>query len=206
MLEDASFVAGYVSGRLVLFVQLAEEDQLLNGNGTAPNIKGLLNRSGLATAVAVPGTPTQTDRIDSIYSQISAIRSTAFLEPDGIVINPTDWKTIRLNKDANNQYFGGGPFTGAYGVGPNPVEHGSQGENPDLWGCRVVVTPAIAAGTALVGAFQTAAQIFRRSGITVEMTNSNSDDFEKNLVTMRAEERLALAVYRPGAFGKVTGL
>jgi HK97 family phage major capsid protein len=206
MLEDASFVAGYVSGRLVLFVQLAEEDQLLNGNGTAPNIKGLLNRSGLATAVAVPGTPTQTDRIDSIYSQISAIRSTAFLEPDGIVINPTDWKTIRLNKDANNQYFGGGPFTGAYGVGPNPVEHGSQGENPDLWGCRVVVTPAIAAGTALVGAFQTAAQIFRRSGITVEMTNSNNDDFEKNLVTMRAEERLALAVYRPGAFGKVTGL
>jgi HK97 family phage major capsid protein len=206
MISDAGFVAGYIQGRLVLFVQLAEEDQLLNGNGTAPNLRGLLNRTGLATAVAVPGTPTQTDRIDSIYSQISAIRSTAFLEPDGIVMNPTDWKTIRLNKDANNQYFGGGPFTGAYGVGAMPEDHGHLGENPDLWGCRVVVTPAIAAGTALVGAFGTAAQVFRRSGITVEMTNSNEDDFLKNLVAMRAEERLALACYRPGAFGKVTGL
>ena len=207
MLADSSYVGGYISGRLVLFVQLAEEDQLLNGNGTAPNIRGLLNRSGLATAVAVPGSPTQTDRIDSVYSQISAIRASAFLEPDGIVMNPTDWKTIRLNKDANNQYFGGGPFTGAYG---NPAtgtaDSGNIGENPDLWGCRVVVTPAIAAGTALVGAFGTAAQVFRRSGITVEMTNSNEDDFKNNLVAMRAEERLALAVYRPGAFGKVTGL
>jgi HK97 family phage major capsid protein len=206
MLDDASYVAGYFQGRLVLFVQLAEEDQLLNGSGTAPNLRGLLNRTGLATAVAVPGTPTQTDRVDSLYSQISAIRSSSFLEPDGIVMNPTDWKTIRLNKDANNQYFGGGPFTGAYGVGGNPEEHGASGENPDLWGCRVVVTPAIAAGTALVGAFGTAAQVFRRSGITVEMTNSNEDDFKNNLVAMRAEERLALAVYRPGAFGKVTGL
>lgn len=206
MLADASYVGGYVSGRLVLFVQLAEEDQLLNGNGTAPNIRGLMNRTGLATAVAVPGSPTQTDRVDSIYSQISAIRSTAFLEPDGIVMNPTDWKTIRLNKDANNQYFGGGPFTGAYGNGANTTDSGNLGENPDLWGCRVVVTPAIAAGTALVGAFGTGAQVFRRSGITVEMTNSNEDDFKNNLVAMRAEERLGLAVYRPGAFGKVTGL
>lgn len=206
MIEDATFIAGYVQGRLVLFVQLAEEDQLLNGNGTAPNIRGLLNRVGLATAVAVPGTPTQTDRIDSIYNQISAIRSTAFLEPDGIVIHPTDWKTIRLNKDANNQYFAGGPFTGAYGNGAQAPETGALGENPDLWGCRVVVTPAIPVGTALVGAFGTAAQVFRRSGITVEMTNSNEDDFKNNLVAMRAEERLALAVYRPGAFGKVTAL
>lgn len=206
MLDDASYVAGYFQGRLVLFVQLAEEDQLLNGNGTAPNLTGLLNRSGLATAVAVPGTPTQTDRLDSLYDQISAIRASSFLEPDGIVMNPTDWKTIRLNKDANSQYFGGGPFTGAYGNGSAAADSGNLGENPDVWGCRVVVTPAIAAGTALVGAFGTGAQVFRRSGITVEMTNSNEDDFKNNLVAMRAEERLALAVYRPGAFGKVTGL
>ena len=206
MLQDAGYVGGYVQGRLVLFVKLAEEDQLLNGNGTAPNLRGLLNRTGLATAVAVPGTPTQTDRIDAIYSQISAIRSTSFLEPDGIIMNPTDWKTIRLNKDANNQYFAGGPFTGAYGNGVQGADHGNAGENPDLWGCRVVVTPAIAAGTALVGAFGTAAQVFRRSGITVEMTNSNEDDFKNNLVALRAEERLGLAVYRPGALGKVTAL
>lgn len=205
MLADAQYVSGYIQGRLVLFVQLAEEDQLLNGNGTAPNLRGLNNRTGLATAVAVPGTPTQTDRLDSLYSQISAIRANAFLEPDGIIMHPTDWKTIRLNKDANNQYFGGGPFTGAYGNGANSTDSGNLGENPDVWGCRVVVTPAQAQGTVLVGAFSTAAQVFRRTGITVEMTNSNEDDFKNNLVAMRAEERLGLAVYRPGAIGKVTG-
>lgn len=204
MLADASYIAGYIQGRLTLFVQLAEEDQLLNGNGTAPNLRGLNNRTGLATAVAVPGTPTQTDRLDALYTQISNIRATSFLEPDGIVMHPTDWKTIRLNKDANNQYFGGGPFTGAYGVGSNTPDQGVLGENPDVWGCRVVVTPAQAQGTVLVGAFSTAAQVFRRTGITVEMTNSNEDDFKNNLVAMRAEERLGLAVYRPGAIGKVT--
>jgi HK97 family phage major capsid protein len=152
MLQDVSYIQSYVNGRLVLFVRLAEEDQLLNGNGTAPNLKGLLNRTGLQTAEAVPGTPTQTDRVDTIHKQITQIRANAFLEPDGIVMHPTDWETIRLNKDANNQYFGGGPFTGAYGNGSAPEDNGNLGENPRLWGCRVVVTPAIAAGTALVGA------------------------------------------------------
>jgi HK97 family phage major capsid protein len=207
MLEDVSYVQSYVDSRLTLFVQLAEEDQLLNGSGTGTNLTGLMNRAGLQTAVAVPGTPAQTDRVDSIYKQITAIRANSFLEPDGIVIHPTDWQTIRLNKDANNQYFGGGPFTGAYGVGSfqaNPTALGGGGL--DLWGCRVVVTPAIAVGTALVGAFGTAAGVYRKGGIRVESTNSNEADFLNNLVAVRAEERVGMAVYRPGAFGKVTGL
>jgi HK97 family phage major capsid protein len=73
-----------------------------------------------------------------------------------------------------------------------------QGET--LWGKRVVVTEAMDAGTALVGAFGTAAQVFRRGGLTVEASNSHSDYFRKNLTAVRAEERLALAVYRPQAF------
>jgi HK97 family phage major capsid protein len=75
-----------------------------------------------------------------------------------------------------------------------------------LWGTRVIVTPAIAQGTALVGAFTTSAQLWRRTGLTVEMSNSNNDDFEKNMVTVRVEERVALEVARPAGFGKVTGL
>jgi HK97 family phage major capsid protein len=70
----------------------------------------------------------------------------------------------------------------------------------------VVVTPAIAQGTALVGAFQLSAQVYRREGIRVEATNSNEDDFLKNLIAIRVEERLGLAVYRPAGFGTVTGL
>jgi HK97 family phage major capsid protein len=70
----------------------------------------------------------------------------------------------------------------------------------------VVVTTAITAGVALVGAFKMGAQVFRKGGISVDVSNSHSDYFVKNLTAIRAEERVALAVYRPGAFGEVTGL
>jgi len=75
-----------------------------------------------------------------------------------------------------------------------------------LWGMPVAVTPVIAVGTALVGAFASAAQVFYRGALRVEASNSHQDFFIKNLVAIRAEQRLALAVYRPEAFGTVTGL
>ena len=75
-----------------------------------------------------------------------------------------------------------------------------------LWGKPCAITPAITAGTALVGAFKLGAQYFMRQGMTIDMTNSDQDDFIKNLMTIRAEERLALAVYRPLAFCTVTGI
>jgi HK97 family phage major capsid protein len=71
---------------------------------------------------------------------------------------------------------------------------------------RLVVTNAIGAGTALVGSFGQAAQVFRRSGLSVEASNSHASYFASNITAIRAEERLALAVYRPSAFVKVTGL
>jgi HK97 family phage major capsid protein len=106
---------------------------------------------------------------------------------------------MRLSKDTANQYFGGGPFTGAYGNGPY-VKHDS------IWGLPVAITPAITLNTALVGAFKLGSQYFQREGMTIEMTNSDQDDFIKNKMTIRAEERLALAVYRPLAFCTVTAL
>lgn len=190
MLDDLGWVAGYLNQRGVLFVRIEEEDQLLNGNGTPPNLSGILDRSGLQTAEAGGISA------DNIYNQITNIRADAFLEPDALVIHPTDWETLRLTKDSNNQYYAGGPFTGAYG---------NNGISTDsIWGLRAVVTPAIAVGTALVGAFATSAQIFRRSGITVDVTNTDGEDWRYNRVAFRFEERLALAVYRPQGFGTVT--
>jgi HK97 family phage major capsid protein len=197
MFQDASEFQSYLSNRMVFGVRRVEENQLLNGNGTAPNLQGILNRTGLATAVVTAAGLTALKAIEGIFNQITALRSTSFVEPDAIVIHPTDWQTIRLGKDSQNQYYGGGPFTGAYG-NPGPANVS------ELWGCKVVVTTAIAQGTVLVGGFQECAQVFRRQGITLEMTNSNVDDFVNNLITLRAEERLALAVYRPAGFGKVT--
>ena len=194
MFSDVPQIQSYINNRLMLFVRIATEAALLSGAGS-PSLTGFLNRSGLSAAQAI-GTDTAPD---AIYKEITKIRVGSFLEPDGIVVHPTNWQTIRLSKDANNQYYGGGPFTAAYG---NPG--GMAGDM--LWGKRVVVTTAMTSGTALIGAFATASQIFNNGGLTVEATNSNEDDFLNNLIAIRAERRLALAVYRPAAFGTVTGL
>lgn len=188
MLEDVQQIRSYIDGRLRFGVALTEEDQLLNGSGTLPALRGILNRTGL-TAAQLRGTDTNAD---AIFKQITTIATTVFVQPDGVVMNPTNWQTVQLMKDANGQYYGAGPFAPA--------------QQATLWGLPVVKTPTIVAGTALVGAFQEASQIFRKGGLRVEASNSHNDFFIKNLVAIRAEERLALAVYRPAAFGTVTGL
>jgi HK97 family phage major capsid protein len=199
LVQDAPAYQSFLQNRLVFGVRLKEDGDLLNATGY-PSVKGLLQQTGLQPAIASEATGTLADPtlvMDDLYEQITAIRFNAFVEPDAIVVNPTDWQHLRLAKDANKQYYNGGPFTGAYG-------NGGYSNVDAIWGLRVVLTPAIAAGTTLVGGFQECAQLFRRQGITVEMTNSNDVDFENGLITVRAEERLALAVYRPGGFGTTT--
>jgi len=189
MLEDVAAIRSYIDARLRLGVQLKEEDQLMNGDGVAPNLLGILARPGLATSIARGAAETNAD---VIFRQVMTIYAASFLMPDGVVMNPADWATTVLTKSKDGSYLTAGPFA--------PIQ------SPTLWGLPVAVTPAIVAASALVGAFQSAAQVFRKGGIRVEASNSHQDFFIKNLVAIRAEERLALAVYRPGAFGKVTGL
>ena len=98
------------------------------------------------------------------------------LPPDGLVIHPNDYQKFRLSKDDNGQYFGGGPFAGQYGMGGVPLE-------PPLWAQRTVVTPAIAEGTVLTGAFRQAATAYRKGGVRVEAATQHASDFTSNLVT-----------------------
>jgi HK97 family phage major capsid protein len=190
MLEDVPQIRSYIDARLRLGIELTEEDQLLNGTTTAPDIVGIRNRAGLGTPIAVGAAPDT--GADAIFRQIAALFNSTGLMPDGIVMNPVSWQAMQLMKLESGEYVGDGPFG-------RPVA-------PTLWGLPVAVTTVMPAGVALVGAFKTAAQIFRKGGIRVEATNSHADFFIKNLVAIRAEERLALAVYRPAAFGEVTGL
>jgi HK97 family phage major capsid protein len=188
MLEDVPAMRSYIDNRLRMFVQLVEDDQLLNGDGVAPNMLGLRNQVGLQPDV-VRGTDTNAD---AILKQITAIAVNAFIQPDGVVMHPTNWQTIQLSKDANGMYYGSGPFAAP--------------QTPRLWGLPVAVTLAMTAGVAFPGAYRTGAQFFRKGGLRVDASNSHSDFFVKNLTAIRAEERGALAVYRPGGFGEVTGL
>jgi HK97 family phage major capsid protein len=192
MIEDLDFVMSEINNRLVYELRLLEENQLLAGNGTPPNISGILDRT-ISTETAADAD----DNADAIFRAMTKCQTDGGLDADGLVIHPLDYQELRLSKDANGQYFGGGFFTGPYG-------QGGVMEQPPVWGLRTVVTPAITQGTALVGAFQQASTVYRKGGIRVESTNSHASDFTSNLVTIRAEERLALAVRRPLAFCSVT--
>jgi HK97 family phage major capsid protein len=118
--------------------------------------------------------------------------ATSNLAPDGVIMHPSNYLQILLSKGTTGDYYGDGPF-----AAPGAAS---------LWGLPVALTVAIPLNTALVGAFKIAAQVFRHGGIRVDASNSHQDYFVKNLVAIRAEERLALAVYRAAAIGAVTGL
>lgn len=187
---DFPQVRDYINNRLTFMVEQTEEVQLLSGSGVAPQILGL--------TTAGSGIQTQSLGADSLqnalYKAITKVRTVGFFEPDAIVMHPTDYQTLRLAQEGGTtgQYFGGGYMLGAFG---QPFV-----STPPVWGLKTVVTTAATVGNAVVGAFKLGATVFYRNGLTVDATNSNEDDFEKNLISLRAEQRLALAILRPLAF------
>ena len=182
ILSDASQLASHIDGRLRYGLAYKEEQQLLNGDGTGQNLLGIIPQ---ATAFSAPFDPAGTETgIDNIRLALLQA-SLAEYPATGIVMHPSDWARIELLKDTTGRYIIGNP----------------QGTiAPTLWGQPVVATQAITIDKFLVGAFSLGAQVFDRWQARVEVATENEDDFVKNLVTILAEERLALAVYRPEAF------
>jgi HK97 family phage major capsid protein len=196
LLDDGGpSVSAYVNSRLTLFVTLEEERQLLRGTAGGNEIQGILTSRGVPVYAA--GTAAGS-KVERLFKAAMGVRGSAHIEPSGFVIHPTDWEEIRLSKDSADQYYGGGPFGGAYG---GPASQAGMFVD-SLWNRNVALSSHIGAGTALVVS-RDAMQVYRRGGISVEATNSHSDYFVRNLMAIRAEERLGLAVYRPGGLCEV---
>lgn len=180
ILADAPALRSIIDQRLRYGLSYVEEQQLLNGSGTGQNLLGLVTA---ATAYAAPGSLTATTQVDIIRLMILQA-ALAEYPPNGIVLNPIDWAAIEMAKDTQGRYLIGNP----------------QGTvSPTLWGLPVVATQAMGVDKALVGAFNLAAQIFDRQDATIDVSTEDQDNFVRNKVTIRAEERLALAIYRPQA-------
>lgn len=186
ILDDAPALQSVIDARARYGLRLAEEGQLLFGNGTGANLAGIVP---LAQAYAAPAgvVVTGEQRIDRL--RLALLQAELAEYPsDGIVLNPIDWALIELLKDGEGRYLIGQP----------------QGNLPaTLWRRPVVNTQAMPQDDFLVGAFQLGAQILDRMDVEILVSTENDKDFENNMVTIRAEERLAFAVYRPEAF--VTG-
>lgn len=186
ILDDVPQLQSYVDGRLRYGLMYVEENQLLNGSGTGTDLNGIYTQ---ASAYSAPINPSSAGNLTKIDVIRLAILQAALAEypVNGIVLHPSDWADIELTKDDVGRYL----FT-------NP----QNGVEPRLWRLPVVETQAMTLDRFLVGAFQLGAQVFDREDANVEVSTEDQDNFIKNLVTIRAEERLALAVYRPEAFVK----
>lgn len=186
ILEDAPALAAYIDTRLRYAADLRMEQQIVNGNGTNPNISGMLDSGNYTAFTPTPGE----NALDSLNRMQAAVAAADY-EATAYLMNPADWFAIERIKRGSGD--------ASYVVG-NPV--GILGRF--LWSLPVVVSNSVPAGTALCANFEIAYQLLMRQGTVVEMFEQDGDNVQKNLVTIRSEKRGALATYRPAS--SVAGL
>lgn len=180
-LADTPSLRSIIEQRLRYMVEYELEEQILSGDGTAPNLRGILNTSGIGS-VAYSASELTSDQVLRGITTVLLANAMA----TGIVMNPTDWQDALIAKaSGDGHYYSGGPFS----VTPQ-----------QMWGVPVVPTAGIPQGTVLVGAWNIGAMLFIREGLRVLLSDSDQNDFTTNRVTLLAELRAALAVFRPAAF------
>lgn len=184
---DNTALSAYINLRMVYGVNLRVENQLLAGNGTAPNLNGLLNTGNFTphgyTAASLTALGLSNNRYDLI-GKMMGDAGLADYPADTVILNSGDYWTMRLQKDTQGRYLLGDP--------------GSTIE-PSLFGANVIVSNAMPAGNVWVGNLAQSATLHPREGVTVELSDSDENNFQLNLITVRAERRLALTVERPAA-------
>lgn len=179
-LADAAALRGIIDTRLRYSVLRRLEGQIINGNGADPNLRGLLNTSGIGT-VAYNAAELAADQVLRGITTVLL----ADAQADGVLMHPTDWQTVLLAKAAGDgHYYSGGPFS----ITPQVI-----------WGIPLMASPAVPVGHALVADFAIAATLFIREGVQVLFSDSDGIDFIQNRVTLLGEMRAALPVWRPSA-------
>jgi HK97 family phage major capsid protein len=184
ILEDAPTLRSYIDARLTYMIKLREEKELLNGGGNSPNLKGILDFT-VQTQSAV--TESVSETVGQAIGKVENVDGF----PNFVAYNPITYWTAVTKRHANQ-------FDNANTNGPAP-----SGVSNISWGLTELRTRGLAAAKALVGD-GSGAQVFERRGVTIRVGNQHSDWFVSNKIAILAEERLALAVYRPDLFVDTT--
>ncbi|EMG2277981.1 phage major capsid protein, partial [Klebsiella pneumoniae] len=182
ILDDFAQLQSMIDAEMRYGLKYVEEQEILFGDGTGAHLHGIVPQ---ATAYSAAFAVEQQNGIDDLRLAMLQAQLARF-PASGHVLHFMDWAKIELTKDTLGRYILANPaaLTG-----------------PTLWGLPVVATEAAAfQGKFLTGAFNAAAQLFDREDANVVISTENGDDFEKNMISIRCEERLALAVKRPEAF------
>lgn len=192
-LRDAGQLRTIIDGQLRNGLEQRLETQMVAGNGSGENLRGIVNTTGVGSYAK--GTVVGESTADAIHRAITVIRLT-FQEPNGVALHPNDWQEIRLSRDDS----GAGAGTGGYLWGP-PSQAGPQ----MIWGLPVAVGAQFPENTGLVGDFRQAI-LWLHDGIQILSTDSHSDFFVRNIIVVLAEMAAAFGVPRPDAFCKVTSI
>ncbi len=189
ILDDFAQLQSTVDAEMRYGLKYVEEQEILFGDGTGAHLKGIIPQAVAFDPAFAVEKQTGIDVLRLAMLQAQLARFPA----SGHVLHFTDWARIEITKDELGRYILANP---------------AQLTTPTLWGLPVVATEAAQfLGKFLTGAFNSGAQLFDREDANVVISTENSDDFEKNMISIRCEERIALAVYRPEAFvfGSLTG-
>lgn len=191
VLADEPQLRSIVDNELLYGLRLTEDAQILSGAGTGEDLLGILNTSDIQTYAWSDGStsPVADTKADALR-RAATLAYLAYYEPTGIIVHPSDWEDIELTKNSQGTYLLAMSVAG--------------GAEARVWRIPVIDTPAIAEGTALVGAFGTGAQLYDREAASIRISEQHSDFFVRNAIVVLAEERLALAVKRPESFVSVS--
>jgi HK97 family phage major capsid protein len=177
MLEDVPSLVGFLSTRLVERLLVKEDEELCWGSGSTPEISGI-NTSGNYTSATGSAT-IDIEQLVQAISQLAALGR----QPSGIILNPTDYFALALNKAATS---------GDYSL-PSMVSVGPDG------GVRVAGVPTIfnasqTLGQFTVGDFNSGSLLLIRKSPEIKFI-VDATLAKKNQTLVRLEERIALAIY-----------
>lgn len=187
MLDDLAWLQSYISTQAPLELLKAEDAQLLNGTGLGNNISGIMTNA-TAYSASKPTYVGIERIIDAAFAQMATYNQDT---PTNVLLNPVDIVSIILNKAATS---------GEYNLPPGAV--GVVNGQLQIAGLSVEKTNKITANNFLVGDFRRGANLITRQAPQLRAFEQNKDDVEKNLITFRIEERVALPIFYDNAFVK----
>ncbi len=180
-LADENRLRGIIERDLIDGVKLSEDYEILFGDGVGENMLGLTQTPGIQLYTGLP-----TDKKTAQIRRAMTKAILAYYEPNGVVLHPLDFEDIELEEDK----------TGAYRVAVSVA----IGAEKRVWRLNVVDTPAMLEGKFLIGSWGYGAKLYDREQVTVQASTEHATGFTDGYVTIKASERVGLAVDRPESF------
>lgn len=186
VIDDDQAFAAYVNTKMIYGLNQKVDYQLINGDGSATQLGGLLKDGNcvVATTDVNKRLPATGATLFDLALAVKAEFETTYLTPEAWLFNPSLWTSLCMIKDAQGRYILGGPQSVA---------------SKSLWGIPVVTSATVPDGKYILGNYTMGATIYDRQNLLVQMTDSDADDFKSQIITVRVTRRLAFAVENPKA-------